>query len=165
MSVFLYDTNCLVALHQDGHVHQEPTTRDLERRLRAGDQQVAALPCLMELYSVLTRQPPPKRMSSAKAWNTVETLAGAYVVWGLDARETLAELRALASTGTAGAQIYDGLIAACTRKAGAETLVTWNLRHFARFAGDGLAVVNPLGESVNSPRKEPRDGSNQAPQA
>ena len=52
----------------------------------------------------------------------------------------------LASSGTiVGAAAYDALIAHCALKAGADTLLTWNVRDFTRF-GPAIAqlVKTPL---------------------
>jgi len=52
----------------------------------------------------------------------------------------------LASSGTiVGAAAYDALIAHCALKAGAVTLLTWNVRDFTRF-GPAIArlVKTPL---------------------
>ncbi len=46
-----------------------------------------------------------------------------------------------ASSKVSGGTIYDALIAACARKAGAGQIYTWNSRHFAQFGPD---VANRL---------------------
>src|SRR3989304_3100937 len=38
--------------------------------------------------------------------------------------------------GVSGGQVYDAVIAACARKARAQTLLTWNLDHFHRFRNE-----------------------------
>jgi hypothetical protein len=43
----------------------------------------------------------------------------------------------------AGGQVYDLVMATCARAAQADTLLTFNLRHFERLGGDGLTVVAP----------------------
>lgn len=143
---FLYDTNCLVALASNRQAQHESTLADWVRRRAEGETVAVALPCLLEAFSVLTRLPAPLRLAPAQALAVVEEWARGYWV-DLTPMERWNAFRAAAAAGIAGGQIYDGLIAACARKAGAATLVTWNLRHFARFAGPDLAVVNPLGQS------------------
>jgi predicted nucleic acid-binding protein len=52
----------------------------------------------------------------------------------------------LASSGTIiGAAVYDALIAHCALKAGADALLTWNVRDFTRF-GSAISrlVKTPL---------------------
>jgi predicted nucleic acid-binding protein len=140
---FLYDTNCLIALAAPWHEFHHATRSDWLSRAAAGGEMVLAAPCALEAYAVLTGLPARQRRSPADAWEIVRLYAAGRSVAGLTAAELLAELGALAARGVAGGQVYDGLIAACARKAGVATLVTWNLRHFARFAAPGLAVVSP----------------------
>jgi len=45
--------------------------------------------------------------------------------------------------GIAGGQTYDAVIATCARLAGADTLLTFNARHFRWLAHPGLTVVVP----------------------
>jgi predicted nucleic acid-binding protein len=45
-------------------------------------------------------------------------------------------------TNVTGGRIYDALIAETARAAGADVLLTFNVRHFAGIAGD-MAVVEP----------------------
>ena len=145
MSAFLYDTNCLLALYLEPHASHAATLADWQRRTQARQEMVCAMPCVVECYAVMTRMPEPLRFSPSEAWALLEAnLKGRRLV-GLTAEETWRELRGAAAEGLGGGLVYDALIAACARKAGAGALVTWNLRHFARLA-HGLEVVNPLGE-------------------
>jgi len=45
--------------------------------------------------------------------------------------------------GVGGGRIYDAVIAYCARKAMADEILTWNVDHFASFAGDGLTISSP----------------------
>ena len=49
----------------------------------------------------------------------------------LDGEEYFQALKSAASLGIAGGNIYDALLAHCALKAGAETIYSWNLRHYA----------------------------------
>lgn len=96
---------------------------------------------LLEAFAVLTRLPPPNRLSPADAltvldrnWSEAETIA-------LTAIETWRALRALAGAGINGGRIYDGCIAASARKARCDEILTWNTRHFAALAG--VRAVSP----------------------
>jgi predicted nucleic acid-binding protein len=51
------------------------------------------------------------------------------LVW-LDADEYGAAIHRMARLGIVGGAVYDGLVAACALKAGANHLYAWNVRHF-----------------------------------
>lgn len=146
MSHYVYDTNCLVALAATGHKQHRATNADQDQRQSRGEAMVVVMHCIEEAYSVLTRSPMPIRCRPADAWVWVQAWTKQAVLVDLKPQERLGALQAGVGLGIAGGQIHDYLIAACARKAGAGTLVTWNLRHFARWAGPDLEIVNPLGE-------------------
>jgi predicted nucleic acid-binding protein len=54
----------------------------------------------------------------------------------------LAAIEQAAQAGIAGGAVYDALIARCALKAKAQTLYTWNVRHFQRLGAD-LHVHTP----------------------
>lgn len=136
------DTSVIVAALQEWHT-------DHPRCLAALDEALAAPPvvvpvaALVESYSVLTRLPPPHRLRAADAWRLLaETfrdaadLAPAPVdTWGF--------LSNLAVAGVTGGAVYDAVILDSAVAAGAERILTLNLRHFDRLAPEGLEVVAP----------------------
>lgn len=137
----LLDANCLVAAALTQHEHHRATVADLSRRRAAGHTLVMAAHAVLEAYAVLTRLPPPHRLSPADAlavldrnWGEAETIA-------LTATETWRALRDLAAAAVSGGRIYDGGIATCARKAKCDELLTWNVRHFT--AAGGVRAVTP----------------------
>jgi predicted nucleic acid-binding protein len=66
------------------------------------------------------------------------------LVW-LDGDEYRAAIRGIARMGIVGGAVYDGLVAACALKAGANHLYTWNVRHFHLFGAEiqKLATTPP----------------------
>ena len=126
------------------HEHHGAAAAEIERRLAQAEPMHIAGAALVEAYAVLTRLPPPYRLAPADALALLEgsfITPGRTVTLGSRAYERL--LRAAPAGGIAGGRVYDGVIAACARAAGASTLLTFNQRHFAPFAGSGLAVVVP----------------------
>lgn len=126
----LLDTTCLVAALCAWHEHHEATRTDLERRLRARERLVVAAPSLVESYAVLTRLPPPHRLSAHDAWRLLDGNWSGSDVVALSVSEYRRVIRDSRDNGVHGGRVYDAVIAACARKAGARTLVTWNLAHF-----------------------------------
>ena len=52
-------------------------------------------------------------------------------IMALDVGEYVGALEKSAALGISGGSIYDALLAACAIKAGAETIYSWNIRHYS----------------------------------
>jgi predicted nucleic acid-binding protein len=144
MPGFLPETSCLIAALSGWHEDHERAASEIEHRRARGEPMLLAAPSLIETYSVLTRLPRAQRLSPSVAFALLDDQFSAQAtVVALDSEAYLAELRRALRDGIAGGPIYDAVIAACARAANASTLLTFNERHFARFAGDGLAIVVP----------------------
>ncbi len=91
---------------------------------------------LAEMYSTLTGRPHPMRMPIAAALTLVEQTRSRMRIVALDEDEYLAVVRESAKAGRMGGIIFDALLVACARKAKAETIYTWNVRHFRLIAPD-----------------------------
>lgn len=126
------------------HEHHDAASGEIDRRLLRGERMHVAGPGLVEAYAVLTRLPPPYRVSPSDALALLEAsfMTPARTVT-LDARAYLRLLRGAPSEGIAGGRAYDGVIAACARAAGASALLTFNDRDFLPLAGRGLEIVVP----------------------
>ena len=143
MTVVVLDSSCLIAAACEWHVHHEVTVEDLERRRRDRDRFLVPAPALLEAYSVLTRLPPSFRLSPQDAAHVLHASWGQSESVALDAEEYWTLLRGESSRGIGGGRIYDAVIAHCARKAKADELLTWNVDHFAPFAGEGLTISRP----------------------
>jgi predicted nucleic acid-binding protein len=133
----------MLALVSTWHPKHSASAAEVDGRLGRGESLVIAGHSLAELYSVLTRFPPPYRLSPTHALGLIErNFAGAEIV-GLEAQGYLALVRDAPGLGVSGGTIYDALIAACAKRAGADTIMTLNERDFARVRPHGIAVVVP----------------------
>ena len=139
---YLLDTSCLVAAVCSWHEHHAATAADMARRASAGQTLVLAAPSLVEAYAVLTRLPPPHRLTPADAWALIDGNWRRTRLTALSANEYRRTLRAVVADDVRGGPTYDAVIAACARKARVTELVTWNVAHFERVAGD-LSIVAP----------------------
>jgi predicted nucleic acid-binding protein len=127
------------------HEHHGRAADEIRRRLTAGESMVIALPTIIETYSVLTRLPPPHRLSPMGALTLLEAN-----FLGAD-RETVAltvdDYRAIVQSapvrGIAGGRVYDAVIVACAHAAKVGTLLTFNEREFQALASPPLKVVVP----------------------
>ena len=141
---FMPDTSCMVAAVCSWHVNHERAARGITDRLEAKQQMLVAAHSLIETYSVLTRLPPPHRISPAEALTLLETnfMRGVKIP-ALPAGAYVALIRTAPTTGISGGRVYDAVIAACARKAKVRTLLTFNEPDFANFAGPDLEIVAP----------------------
>ena len=144
-AAFAIDTSCVVAAVCAWHEHHAAAADEIERRLDRGERMVVAAHVLVESYAVLTRLPAPHRLAPTDAWTLIRSNFVEQVsMTALTARESANLIGRLAAANILGGRAYDGIIAACAEKAGAETLLTFNARHFDP-APRGVAVVVPGG--------------------
>jgi len=144
MASFLPDTSCMVAAVCSWHEHHDRAADAIESRLDRRERMIVAAPALIETYSVLTRLPTPHRLSPVAALSLVEAnfLRRVRIV-ALDAEAYGILLRGAPAVGISGGRMYDAVIAACARKEGVQTLLTFNESHFRHFADPDLLVVVP----------------------
>jgi len=131
--IFL-DTNILIAATLVRHPHNRLSQRLLVENQSA--KTVIAAHTIAEVYSGLTRLPPPERVAPKVAMAAIEMYLLAMEPVALSSEEYLATVRDAALNGHAGGKVYDALLLACARKSGAERIYTWNLRHFQALAPD-----------------------------
>ena len=133
MTRYLCDTSALVPAVCSWHEHHARTRGEIERRTRAGERLTLAAHSLAETYAVLTRLPAPNRLRGADALAIIEANWQDTPIVHLTGRETWEALRDAQRRDALGGRTYDVLIARSAIKAGAKTLVTWNVRHFVAF--------------------------------
>lgn len=144
--IYLPDTSCLVALLCSWHEHHSATLKEMNQRKRAGDKLVLAGPALIETYAVLTRLPYPYRLSENDSWRLLHENFSKEQTVTLTPAQYWRIVQACRDNRISGGQIYDGVIAACARKAKAGLLLTWNDSHFVPFQERTLLIRNPAKE-------------------
>lgn len=126
------------------HEHHEAAQEEISRRLRQAEAMLVAAPSLVEAYAVLTRLPPPHRLSAADALRLIDVGFGqSGRIIALDGRAYRSLLRRAADEGISGGRTYDAVIAECALKETDVTLLTFNSDDFEPFATRGLEVVVP----------------------
>jgi predicted nucleic acid-binding protein len=124
------------------HEHHEAAATEIERRLAGREKMIIAAPALIEAYAVLTRLPPPHRISPETALTLLESnflRAAAVVALTVKSYRTLL-LRA-PSDGVAGGRTYDAVIGACAEQGKASTVLTFNAGDFAALGKDFVVVI------------------------
>jgi predicted nucleic acid-binding protein len=132
--VIFLDTSVLVAIAQADHVHHVSSLKLWNGSARK--ETAVSAHTLAEFYSSVTSMPPGIRLSGRNAMLALEAFLVRISPVALTANEYVETLKACATAGLTGGTIYDALHVACARKANAEWIYTWNVRHFQRVAPD-----------------------------
>ena len=125
------DTSVLVPAFVDKHEHHYKSWNllaDADKR-----SSWCAAHSLAEVYATLTRLPGRNRLSGEQVMLFIENIREHVTPVALTADEYYAALLEVSAIGIAGGTTYDALIARCALKAKADTIYTWNLRHFEQF--------------------------------
>ena len=134
-----FDSSALVPVFYGDHEHHDRSIAVFRKHGKA--QACCAAHSLAEVYAVLTRMPGRHRISAEQAILFVENLHERLTVVSLDAEGYWQGLRKFADRGILGSTIYDAMLAYCALKASAETIYTWNVKHYAQL---GPEVVKRL---------------------
>jgi len=132
-----FDTSVLVPVFYGSHVHHQAS---LELFIQFDKSTgCCGAHSLAEIYSTLTRTPGKHRISGEQAMLFVGSVRLSIIA--LDGDEYADALQASSARGIVGGGIYDAMLAHCALKARAETIYSWNGRHYAQC---GLEVTTRL---------------------
>ena len=125
------------------HEHHDAAAKEIESRLAARAKMIVAAPALVEAYAVLTRLPPPHRLSAETALTLIENnfLKLATVV-ALRAKTYETLLLRAPKENVSGGRTYDAVIGACAEQGNASTVLTFNAGDFTA-PGRDIEVVVP----------------------
>ena len=139
---WFFDTSVLIPVFVEEHVHHERSFAAFE----AANRRVAgcAAHSLAEVYAGVTRLPGKNRMGVDQALIVIENILEQLTVVLLESNEYLQVIRRASKNGIVGGTVYDALIAGCASKAKAETIYTWNNRHFHLLGPEvAMRIANP----------------------
>ncbi len=132
MSAFL-DTSVVLASLDPDEIHHAAC----DRIVSAGGHKIY-VHAFAETFSILTGGRHGRRLGAAIAARLIEQSVLPYVqTQTLTGREMMAALAECESRGVRGGAVYDWLHLAAARKAGAESLITLDLRDFQSMARPG----------------------------
>jgi predicted nucleic acid-binding protein len=128
---WFFDTSVLIPTFLEDHEHHEAS---LSAFLEADRQSSGcAAHSLAEVYSTLTRLPGRHRLSGEQVLLFLENIRERLTLVTLDPEEYFAAVQEAAAAGIVGGAIDDALLAQCALKTRAETIYTWNVKHFQRI--------------------------------
>ncbi len=127
------------------HEHHERAAREIVGRLQSNYELVVAAAGLVEAYSVLTRLPAPYRLSpsDAHALLSANYMGGNTSIVSLSVDEYVHLVNGAPGRNISSGTIYDAVILATARSAGAEILLTFNDRHFLTLSVPEVEIVVP----------------------
>jgi predicted nucleic acid-binding protein len=132
----------MIAAMCSWHEHHELAANEIDRRLARREKMIVAAPALVEAYAVLTRLPPPHRISPEAAFTLLDNnFVKSVTVIALTAKSYEALLRLAPKKGVAGGRAYDAVIGTCAERGTASTVLTFNAGHFTALGKDFAVVV------------------------
>jgi predicted nucleic acid-binding protein len=137
---WFFDTTVLVAALLPDHPHHARSFALFASATRK--QAACSAHSLAEAYSTFTRYPGKERMSAEAASLVLQGIEHRLTLVWLDGDEYSAAIRRMAQSGIVGGAVYDGLIAACALKTGADHLYTWNVSHFNLLGAEIQKLVS-----------------------
>jgi predicted nucleic acid-binding protein len=124
-----FDTSVLVAAFWEDHPHHKASL-NVFCNTRKKEASCAAH-TLSEVYAVMTRLPVKPLLGPEEVMLFVQEIRDHLTVIALEEDDYYLTLQQAAKQGITGGHIYDALLLRCAIKTKAETLYTWNLKHFA----------------------------------
>jgi len=134
-----FDSSVLVPVFYADHPQHASSTKLF---LAAGKDDFCALRTLGEVYATLTGLPLRPRITGPEGISVVKQIRERLTLIALSEQEYVSALEQASSGTIVGAAAYDALISHChcALKAGADILLTWNVRDFTRL-GSAVAQV------------------------
>jgi predicted nucleic acid-binding protein len=129
-----FDTSVLVAAFWRGHTHHQASLErfaDADRRTSS-----CALHTLAEVYATMTALPVKHVIPPEQALLFVQEVRDRCTVVALNEEEYCRTMEKAAERGFSSGRIYDALLLACAAKIDAQTIYTWNIKHFQKIDPD-----------------------------
>jgi predicted nucleic acid-binding protein len=133
-----FDSSVLVPVFYADHPQHASSAKLF---LDGGKSDFCALRTLGEVYATLTGLPLRPRITGPEGLIIVKQIRERLTLIALSEQEYFSALELASSRTIVGAAAYDALIAHCALKAGADILLTWNVRDFIRLGSTVAQLV------------------------
>ena len=138
-----FDSSVLIPVSYADHPQHSSSAKSF---LEAGKDGFCARRTLGEVYATLTGLPLRPRITGPEGMSIVNQIRERLTLISLSDQEYVSALGRASSESIVGASAYDALIAQCALKAGADVLLTWNVRDFTRLAPAVARIVKTPSE-------------------
>jgi predicted nucleic acid-binding protein len=134
-----FDTSVLVAAFWSGH---RDHSASIELLGAAGKKQSAcSVHTLAEVYATMTALPVRPVLPPEQVMLFVQEARDRLTLVSLDESEYFETIQQAATAGFTSGRIYDALLLRCAAKVKAQTIYTWNLKHFQAIAPERAARI------------------------
>lgn len=137
----LYDTSVLIAALLVEYSSHDAAFSKLELARRGEVQGYLSTHSFAELYSVMTRLPPPLRVTPEEAVEILTDLAEYVEPIPLVATDYQRAIALMAQLNLPGGGIFDAVIAQAALKTSVDRLMTFNAKDFVRLGQEISALV------------------------
>jgi predicted nucleic acid-binding protein len=138
VKIFL-DTSVLVRAFFEDHEQHESSFELFSRCEK--HEACCGVHTLAEVYSALTGRPGKNRASQDEALLYISDIRENLSIITLTEDECFKAIEASAAASVLGGGIHDALLGQCALKSGAETIYTWNVKHFIRLGPEIARLV------------------------
>ena len=125
-----FDTSVLVPVFYGDHIHHKASLELFVQFDKSTG--CCGAHSLLEVFCTLTRMPGKHRISGEQAMLFIGEIRQRMSLVTLDGNEYADALESCVARGIVGGTVYDAMLARCALKAEAETIYTWNERHYAQ---------------------------------
>ncbi len=138
---FLCDTSVVVAATIQEHEHHQRSLRLMDSMTHK-KRAFLASHSLSEAYATLTSAA-YKLSPKALEEDFLKRVSSLFTFVSLSHSDYLKSFKRVVSGGFVSGMIYDAIILECALKVKAETLYTWNTKHFLRFQETRIKILSP----------------------
>jgi predicted nucleic acid-binding protein len=137
-----FDSSVLIAAFWGGHMHHEPSIKLLASASKKDS--ACGIHTLAEVFAVMTALRAKPLIPPEQGLLFVGEIRQRLALVSLDSEEYFVIIRNAAELGITGGRVYDALLLGCAAKSKAQTIYTWNLKHFQLLAPH-------LGDRIRTP--------------
>lgn len=134
-----FDTSVLVAAFLGDHPHHKASADVFADTAKKHSS--CGVHTLAELYSTLTSLPLKPMIAPEQTMLFLADVRSRLSLIALDETEYFETIDQTAGRRISGGRVYDALLLRCARKAKANVIYTWDLKHFRQLAPDIASMI------------------------